>query len=53
VPAVIAAAGEKASWRFAEFFTANIRNKNTRAPTPGRSAPSAGGATSADSNSCS
>ena len=31
IPAVIAAAGEKASWRFVEFFTANIRNKNTRA----------------------
>lgn len=24
------AAGEKAAWRFIEFFTANIRNKNTR-----------------------
>ena len=31
VPAAVAAAGEKASRRFAEFFTANIRNKNTRA----------------------
>ena len=31
VPAVIAAAGDKASWRFVEFFTANIRNNNTRA----------------------
>ena len=31
VPAMIAAAGGKASWRFAEFFTANIRNRNTRA----------------------
>jgi len=31
VPAVVARAGEKASWRFAEFFTANIRNRNTRA----------------------
>ena len=31
VPAVIADAGEKASYRFLEFFTANIRNKNTRA----------------------
>ncbi len=31
VPTAIAAAGEKAAWRFAEFFTANIRNKNTRA----------------------
>jgi integrase/recombinase XerD len=26
----IAGAGEKAAWRFIEFFTANIRNKNTR-----------------------
>jgi hypothetical protein len=31
LPAVIARAGEKAAWRFIEFFTANIRNKNTRA----------------------
>jgi site-specific recombinase XerD len=31
VPAVIAAAGGKAAWRFVEFFTANIRNPNTRA----------------------
>lgn len=31
VPAVIAGAGQKAVWRFAEFFTANIRNKNARA----------------------
>lgn len=30
VPAVIADAGERASKRFVEFFTANIRNKNTR-----------------------
>ena len=30
VPALIAAAGERASWRFMEFFAANIRNKNTR-----------------------
>ena len=30
MPAVIAAAGEKAGRRFIEFFTANIRNKNTR-----------------------
>src|SRR5437763_627439 len=26
-----ASAGEEAAWRFIEFFTANIRNKNTRA----------------------
>lgn len=31
VPALIRAAGERAAWRFLEFFTANIRNKNTRA----------------------
>src|SRR5207249_2851833 len=30
VPAVIADAGESATRRFIEFFTANIRNKNTR-----------------------
>ena len=31
VPAVIADAGEHAARRFVEFFTANIRNANTRA----------------------
>jgi site-specific recombinase XerD len=31
LPASIAAAGEQAVWRFIEFYTANIRNKNTRA----------------------
>jgi site-specific recombinase XerD len=30
LPAVITGAGESASRRFVEFFTANIRNKNTR-----------------------
>jgi site-specific recombinase XerD len=30
VPAIISAAGRKASFRFIEFFTANIRNPNTR-----------------------
>ena len=30
LPGPIARAGEKAAWRFIEFFTANIRNKNTR-----------------------
>src|SRR5213593_1021585 len=30
LPAAIERAGEKAAWRFIEFFTANIRNKNTR-----------------------
>ena len=29
-PALIAAVGERASYRFFEFFTANIRNSNTR-----------------------
>ena len=29
-PALIAAAGERAQERFIEFFTANIRNRNTR-----------------------
>lgn len=31
LPAPIAGAGEKAAWRFLEFFTVNIRNRNTRA----------------------
>lgn len=31
LPALIATAGEKAAWRFLEFFTVNIRNPNTRA----------------------
>jgi hypothetical protein len=31
LPALIANAGERAAWRFLEFFTVNIRNKNTRA----------------------
>ena len=30
VPALIAAAGEQAGWRYVEFFTANIRNPRTR-----------------------
>jgi hypothetical protein len=30
VPALIAAAGDGAGWRYIEFFTANIRNPNTR-----------------------
>ncbi len=30
VPLLIAHAGEQASWRYVEFFTANIRNPNTR-----------------------
>jgi len=31
LPAAVARAGERAAWRFIEFFTANIRNRNTRA----------------------
>jgi hypothetical protein len=31
VPAVVAAAGERAALRFIDFFTAHIRNPNTRA----------------------
>ncbi len=30
VPALIAAVGDQASWRYVEFFTANIRNPHTR-----------------------
>lgn len=30
VPELVAAAGERASFRFIEFFTANIQNPNTR-----------------------
>jgi len=30
VPSLIADAGDEASWRYVEFFTANIRNPNTR-----------------------
>jgi len=30
LPPIIARAGERAAWRFFEFFTANIRNRNTR-----------------------
>jgi hypothetical protein len=29
-PALVAASGERASYRFFEFFTANIRNPHTR-----------------------
>src|SRR5271166_6063002 len=36
IPAQVAAAGEQAAIRFIEFFTANIRNPNTRAAPPGR-----------------
>jgi len=30
VPALIAAAGKQADWSYINFFTANIRNANTR-----------------------
>jgi hypothetical protein len=30
LPALITARGDRASWRFMEFFTAAIRNPNTR-----------------------
>jgi site-specific recombinase XerD len=30
VPALVAAAGDQAAWRYIDFFTANIRNPNTR-----------------------
>jgi hypothetical protein len=34
LPALIAAAGDAAGWRYIEFFTANIRNPNTRRAYP-------------------
>jgi hypothetical protein len=47
VPAFIAAGGQKAGFAFIDFFTAQIRNRNTRAayavavrPSPRSSAPS-------------
>jgi hypothetical protein len=30
LPSLVAAAGDQAHMRFGEFFTANIRNRNTR-----------------------
>ncbi|MGC9272186.1 tyrosine-type recombinase/integrase, partial [Acidiphilium sp.] len=30
IPALIAHEGEKAAWRYVEFFTAHVRNSNTR-----------------------
>jgi len=38
-PALVAAAGARASYRFLEFFTAQIRNPNTRR-APMRARPS-------------
>jgi hypothetical protein len=35
-PALVAAVGERASYRFFEFFTANIHNPNTAAPMRAR-----------------
>jgi integrase len=31
LPAIVVRAGDRAAWRFVEFFTATIRNRNTRA----------------------
>ena len=31
VPAIVADRGERAAWRYLDFFAANIRNPNTRA----------------------
>ncbi len=42
-PAVITAAGERASYRFLEFFTARIRNPIRADPTGGRLVISAPG----------
>jgi hypothetical protein len=47
VPALIADAGDPAAWRYVEFFTANIRNPNTRRAMPGRVPAFSPGATSA------
>jgi hypothetical protein len=47
VPALIADIGDDASWRYVEFFTANIRNHTRAAPTPGRASGSSPGASSA------
>ena len=44
VPALIADAGEPAAWRYIEFFTANIRNSNTRRAYRGPVANSSPGA---------
>ena len=44
LPPLIVAAGEKVCRRFIEFFTANIRNRNTRPPTGARPGSSLRGA---------
>jgi hypothetical protein len=36
VPALVADLGDEAAWRYVEFFTANIRNPNTRRGYLGR-----------------
>jgi hypothetical protein len=36
LPALVTAAGERASMRFLEFFAANIRNTHTRRAYTGR-----------------
>ena len=42
LPALIAGAGERAALRFIEFFTVNIRNRNTRAAYARAAAKSSG-----------
>ena len=52
-PALIADAGDPAAWRYVEFFTANIRNPNTRrayARACRNFSPGATSAASADDN---
>ena len=44
VPALIADAGQKAGWRYVEFFAANIRNPHTRGPMPAPANSSSPGA---------
>jgi len=43
LPAIVQDAGEETSERVIEFFTAELRNSNTRKPTPGPSGASFGG----------
>ncbi len=47
IPSLIADAGEHATWRYIDFFTANIRNPNTRRAYTRACASSSPGATSA------
>jgi hypothetical protein len=46
VPALIADIGDDASWRYVEFFTANIRNPHTRRAYVRACSRSSSGATS-------